>query len=87
MMSVDLASVSDIAFAEQYGSMGWTPLGKYEITGLLGVGGMGVVLKGHDPSIERDVAIKVLPADLSANEVRLASLSGRSQKRRQTQPS
>ena len=29
---------------------------------------MGVVLKGHDPFIERDVAIKVLPADLSADE-------------------
>ncbi len=43
-------------------------LGKYEITALLGVGGMGVVLKAHDPSIERDVAIKVLPAELSADE-------------------
>ncbi len=42
-------------------------IGKYEITKLLGVGGMGVVLKGHDASIERDVAIKVLPAELSAN--------------------
>ena len=43
-------------------------IGKYEITHLLGVGGMGVVLKGHDASIERDVAIKVLPAELSANQ-------------------
>jgi urea transport system substrate-binding protein len=42
-------------------------LGKYEITKLLGAGGMGVVLKGHDASIERDVAIKVLPSELSAN--------------------
>ncbi len=46
-------------------------LGKYEITSLLGVGGMGVVLKAHDPSIERDVAIKVLPAELSADETTL----------------
>ncbi len=51
--------------------MGGRRLGKYEITALLGVGGMGVVLKGHDPSIERDVAIKVLPADLSADEASL----------------
>ncbi|WP_218933178.1 transporter substrate-binding protein [Roseimaritima multifibrata] len=43
-------------------------LGKYQITELLGVGGMGVVLKGHDVSIERDVAIKVLPGELSANK-------------------
>ena len=47
-------------------------LGRYEITALLGMGGMGVVLKGHDPSIERDVAIKVLPADLSADEANLS---------------
>lgn len=46
-------------------------LGKYEITALLGVGGMGVVLKAHDPSIERDVAIKVLPAELSTDETTL----------------
>ena len=46
-------------------------LGKYEITALLGVGGMGVVLKAHDPSIERDVAIKVLPSELSTDETTL----------------
>lgn len=46
-------------------------LGKYEITALLGVGGMGVVLKAHDPSIERDVAIKVLPPELSTDETTL----------------
>lgn len=46
-------------------------LGKYEITALLGVGGMGVVLKAHDPSIERDVAIKVLPKELSIDEITL----------------
>ena len=46
-------------------------LGKYDITGVLGVGGMGIVLKAHDTSIERDVAIKVLPAELSTDEVAL----------------
>ncbi len=44
-------------------------LGKYEITGILGVGGMGYVLRAHDTSIERDVAIKVLPVELSVDEV------------------
>lgn len=46
-------------------------LGRYEVTALLGVGGMGVVLKAYDPSIERDVAIKVLPAELSTDETTL----------------
>ncbi len=42
-------------------------LGKYVITDVLGMGGMGIVLKGHDPSIDRDVAIKVLPTQFSGN--------------------
>jgi urea transport system substrate-binding protein len=43
-------------------------LGKYEVTAVLGVGGMGVVLKAHDPSIDRDVAVKVLPEQMSKNK-------------------
>lgn len=42
-------------------------LGKYEVISVLGSGGMGVVYKGHDSLIERDVAIKVLPHELSEN--------------------
>ncbi|MCA9016593.1 MAG: hypothetical protein KDA77_14775, partial [Planctomycetaceae bacterium] len=43
-------------------------LGKYLITGLLGQGGMGVVYQAHDSTIERDVAIKLLPAELASDK-------------------
>ena len=40
-------------------------LGSYEVKGVLGRGGMGVVLKAFDPSLSRNVAIKVLAASLA----------------------
>ncbi|HWL11116.1 MAG TPA: transporter substrate-binding protein [Planctomicrobium sp.] len=46
-------------------------IGKYRVTGVIGRGGMGVVLRGHDDVIDRDVAIKVLPEDLSEDTVSL----------------
>jgi serine/threonine protein kinase/tetratricopeptide (TPR) repeat protein len=33
---------------------------RFEVTGTLGVGGMGVVLRAHDPQLDRPVAIKLL---------------------------
>ena len=39
--------------------------GKYELRRMLGRGGMGAVFLAHDLTLEREVAIKVLPPDIS----------------------
>ena len=47
-------------------------LGSYEITALLGKGGMGEVYRAHDPKLKRDVAIKVLPETVARDPEALA---------------
>ena len=48
-----------------------TKLGRYEIRSQLGAGGMGEVYLARDPKINRDVAIKILPATFSSDIERL----------------
>ena len=43
-----------------------TTLGKYELLDKIGEGGYGIVYKGRDPLLEREVAIKVLRADIAS---------------------
>jgi serine/threonine-protein kinase len=51
-----------------------TKLGPYEILEPLGAGGMGEVYRGRDPRLNRDVAIKVLPAALADDAARMSRL-------------
>ena len=45
-----------------------TRLGQYEIVSQIGGGGMGVVYKAQDTRLKRQVAIKLLPPDLTRDE-------------------
>jgi serine/threonine protein kinase len=48
-----------------------TRLGPYEITALIGAGGMGEVYRARDPRLGREVAVKVLPPSFAVNPERL----------------
>ncbi len=47
-----------------------TRLGRYEIRGVLGTGGMSEVYRARDSELEREVALKVLPRQLARNPIR-----------------
>ena len=47
-------------------------LGPYKIQSAIGQGGMGEVYRARDTKLGRDVAIKILPAEVTQNADRLA---------------
>src|SRR5580693_9795945 len=49
-----------------------TRLGPYEILASIGAGGMGEVYRARDTKLDREIAIKVLPAALAQDPERLA---------------
>jgi Tol biopolymer transport system component len=67
-MSVAAASVAAVAGRRgTRGTLVGQQLGSYAIRSLLGVGGMGEVYRAHDDLLGRDVAIKVLPSEFTAD--------------------
>ena len=54
-----------------------TRLGVYEVTAKIGEGGMGEVSQAHDTTLDRDVALKVLPDAFTSDPDRLASSVGK----------
>ncbi|MCA1591878.1 MAG: hypothetical protein LC754_04330 [Acidobacteria bacterium] len=48
-----------------------TRLGRYEVRSKIGEGGMGEVYLAQDVQLDRPVALKILPAEIAADQQRL----------------
>ena len=65
--SADDVSLTFLRPSAAPGALG--TIGIFDIVAVVGRGGMGVVLRGRDPHLDRDVAVKVLDPLLAGNEV------------------
>src|SRR5574341_2386239 len=48
-----------------------TTIGRYEIRSKIGEGGMGEVYLAHDTQLDREIALKILPAEIARDQQRL----------------
>jgi serine/threonine protein kinase len=56
-----------------------TRIGAYEVTSRIGEGGMGEVYRARDTTLNRDVAIKILPEAFAADAERIARFTREAQ--------
>jgi predicted ATPase len=71
----EAADVRDVQTSPPVDQAAGALLGRYEIRGTIGEGGMGVVFGAYDPLLGREVAIKVMRRQLGAEKNHLISLS------------
>ncbi len=62
-LPIDLSFLDEPSHPEMLGR-----IGKYDVEGVIGNGGMGIVLRGHDVDLHRTVAIKVMAPCWAASE-------------------
>lgn len=63
-----LEEAAKVFYETQGASLIGRRVGCYQVLSLIGAGGMGQVYQAHDLRLDRDVAVKVLPAGLLADE-------------------
>lgn len=77
----NLNDSGDLSESQQFRLQQQTPdiknLGRYQVTGILGKGAMGLVYKGIDPAINRPVALKTIRLDFVNDPAEMEELKQR----------
>jgi serine/threonine-protein kinase len=79
--SYDLSDSGQLSESQQFRLQQQAPdiknLGRYQVTGILGKGAMGLVYKGIDPAINRPVALKTIRLDFVSDPAEMEELKQR----------